>query len=100
MFGLWNASSLFSCQSWQPIRHVLPKISAAGSAPILVVGTVHDPATPYAAAGVLAKTLGTGHLLSSNGQGHTAYGQSSCIDTKVNDYLIDLTVPAAGTLCQ
>jgi hypothetical protein len=83
------------------VRHVLPKITAAGSAPILVVGTVHDPATPYAAAGVLAKTLGTGHLLSWNGEGHTAYGRgSTCIDTKVNDYLIDLSVPPAGTLCQ
>jgi pimeloyl-ACP methyl ester carboxylesterase len=100
MFGLWSASSLFSCQSWQPVRHVLPKITAAGSAPILVVGTVHDPATPYAAAGVLAKTLGTGVLLSWNGQGHTAYdGKSTCIDSKVNDYLVNQTLPAAGTIC-
>jgi pimeloyl-ACP methyl ester carboxylesterase len=100
MFGLWSAGSLFSCQAWQPVRHALPKINAAGSAPILVIGTVHDPATPYAAAGLLAKTLGPGVLLSWDGEGHTAYGgKSTCIDSKVNEYLIDGTVPAAGTMC-
>jgi pimeloyl-ACP methyl ester carboxylesterase len=100
MFGLWSAPSLFSCQVWQPVRHPLPKITAAGSAPILVVGTVHDPATPYAAAGVLAKTLTTGTLLSWDGEGHTAYdGKSSCVDDDVNAYLVEGTLPAVGTVC-
>jgi hypothetical protein len=40
-------------------------------------------------------------LLGWNGDGHTAYGEgSACVDTIVNDYLIDLAVPRSGTVCQ
>jgi len=99
MFGVWAAGSLFSCQAWQPNRHVLPNESAAGSAPILVVGTIHDPATPYVGATNLAKTLTTGQVLTWDGQGHTAYTKSSCIDQKVDSYLVTGTLPAAGTVC-
>jgi pimeloyl-ACP methyl ester carboxylesterase len=99
MFGVWGASSLFSCQSWQPVRHVPPLPSAAGSAPILVVGTIHDPATPYSGAQHLTTVLTTGVLLTWNGQGHTAYLKSDCIDTAVDSYLVNKTLPAAGTVC-
>ncbi len=99
MFGLWNAVSLFSCQAWQPVRHLLPPVSAPGSPPILVVGTVHDPATPYAGALVLSKALGTGVLLTWDGEGHTAYGKSSCIDQKVDAYLVGAAPPPRGTAC-
>ena len=99
MFGAWQASSLFTCQDWQPVRHPLPPPSAAGSAPILVVGTVHDPATPYAGAGDLATALTTGHLLTWNGQGHTAYMFSTCIQKYVDNYLVTTKLPPAGTVC-
>jgi pimeloyl-ACP methyl ester carboxylesterase len=100
MFGLWNAQSLFSCQSWQPNRTVPPTESAVGSAPILVVGGTHDPATPYQGAVNLAKVLTTGEVLTWQGFGHTAYAQgSSCIDAAVNTYLVDAKMPAAGTVC-
>jgi pimeloyl-ACP methyl ester carboxylesterase len=98
-FGLWSAASLFQCQPWPKNRHPIPPETAAGSKPILVVGNLHDPATPYAGAVNLAKTLGTGVLLSWDGEGHTSYGQSDCIDEKVNAYLIDATVPPPNTTC-
>jgi pimeloyl-ACP methyl ester carboxylesterase len=99
MFGIWAAASLFSCQSWQPNRTPVPNPSAVGSAPILVVGSIHDPATPYAGATNLAKTLTTGQVLTWNGEGHTAYGKSECIDSMVDNYLVSATMPAAGTVC-
>ena len=99
MFGVWATGSLFSCQSWQPNRTVVPTQSAVGSAPILVVGTIHDPATPYVGATNLAKTLTTGQVLTWDGQGHTAYGKSACIDTKVDTYLVTTTMPPVGTVC-
>jgi hypothetical protein len=99
MFGLWGAASLFSCQNWQPTRHLLPSPAATGSNPILVVGTIHDPATPYAGAQHLATALTTGVLLTWNGQGHTAYLKSNCIDTKVDNYLVNKTVPPPNTIC-
>ncbi|HEY2042712.1 MAG TPA: alpha/beta hydrolase [Jatrophihabitans sp.] len=98
IFGPNAAASLYSCYGWPDSGHPLPPANAPGAPPILVVGTVHDPATPYAAAGVLAKALGSGVLLSWNGEGHTAYPKTSCVQTKVDSYLVTATVPA-GTSC-
>jgi hypothetical protein len=45
--------------------------------------------------------LATLRVLGWDGDGHTAYGEgSACVDTIVNDYLIDLAVPRSGTVCQ
>jgi pimeloyl-ACP methyl ester carboxylesterase len=99
LFGLWAAPSLLQCQPWPKARHPIPPETAAGSKPILVVGNLHDPATPYAGAVHLTQTLRTGVLLSWDGQGHTSYGQSSCIDAKVNAYLINDAVPPAHLTC-
>ena len=97
IFGKNAAASLYACDNWPPSGHPLPPASAPGAPPILVIGTVHDPATPYAAAGVLAKALGSGVLLSWNGEGHTAYPKTSCIRTKVDSYLITDKLPAGNS---
>jgi pimeloyl-ACP methyl ester carboxylesterase len=99
MFGAWGAAALFQCQSWQPVRHPVPPVTATGAPPILVVGTTHDPATPYAGATHLAAALTTGQVLTWQGQGHTAYTKSTCIDTKVDNYLVTTMMPPAGTVC-
>ena len=98
IFGKNAAAALYSCYGWPPSGHPLPPASAPGAPPILVIGTVHDPATPYAQAGVLAKALGTGIVLTWDGEGHTAYPKTTCIRTKVDDYLITGT-PPAGDSC-
>ncbi len=73
---------------------------AAGAPPILVVGDLHDPATPYPWARALAADLAAGVLLGWNGEGHTSYMQgSSCVDDYVDAYLISLRVPRSGTIC-
>ena len=93
------AASLYSCYSWPRSEHPLPPASAPGAPPILVIGTLHDPATPYAATGVLAKALGSGVVLTWNGEGHTAYPKTTCITSKVDSYLVTATPPAAGDSC-
>ena len=72
---------------------------ARGAPPILVIGTTGDPATPYAWAVTLARELTSGVLLTRNGEGHTAYGRSSCVTGLVDTYLLTLAVPKAGTVC-
>jgi pimeloyl-ACP methyl ester carboxylesterase len=100
MFGVWAAASLFNCQQWQPDRTPVPLPTAATPHKVLVVGNLHDPATPYQGAKDLARTMGNAQLLTWDGEGHTSFLEgSSCIDTQVEDYLIDGTVPAAGTTC-
>jgi pimeloyl-ACP methyl ester carboxylesterase len=100
LFGapiLWGS---LACAYWPVPSSPLPTLRAAGARPILVVGTTRDPATPYRWAQALTRDLASGVLLGWNGDGHTAYGQgSACVDAIVNDYLIDLTVPRSGVVC-
>lgn len=94
IFGKSSAASLYACFGWPPSRHSLPPANAPGAPPVLIVGTVHDPATPFQATSALASAIGSGVVLSWDGEGHTAYLSSPCIETKVNSYLITATVPA------
>ncbi|MBO0870486.1 MAG: alpha/beta hydrolase, partial [Micromonosporaceae bacterium] len=47
----------------------------------------------------LANMLGNSTVVTWQGEGHTAYPQTSCIRATIDAYLIKLTVPAAGTTC-
>ncbi|GAB3013960.1 proteinase [Nocardioides flavus (ex Wang et al. 2016)] len=75
-------------------------IRAEGAAPILVLGTSRDPATPLVWAQALAAQLDSGVLVERDGDGHTAYNSdNACIDAIVEDYLLEGTVPDDGTTC-
>ena len=75
--------------------------STTTTAPILVVGTTYDPATPYAWSQALSRQLPTSALLTYVGDGHTAFGGNSrCIDDAVTGYLLSGNLPAAGTVCR
>ncbi|MCU1414523.1 MAG: peptidase [Microbacteriaceae bacterium] len=90
-----------ACQNW-PYKSVLhpEKIAAKGAAPIMVVGTTNDPATPYTGAQSLASQLDSGFLVTRTGEGHTAYGSgNACIDSTVDTYLVKGTVPAKDPQC-
>jgi len=94
----WGA---LSCAEW-PLKAVMPreKLTAKGAAPILVLGTVDDPATPYEWAKSLASQLSSGRLLTWQGTVHTAYHQGSdCVDTKVEKYMLTGVLPPVGTRC-
>ncbi|MEV7601423.1 alpha/beta hydrolase [Kitasatospora sp. NPDC089797] len=75
-------------------------VRAEGAAPILVVGTTGDPATPYASAEKLAQGFAKATLLTRVGEGHAAFGKgNTCIDRAMEAYLTDGTMPAEGTRC-
>ena len=99
LFGSSLALGLLACQQWAAPRQPPPAVRAAGAPPLLVIGTVNDPATPYASARVLARTLATGRLLTWRGEGHTAYPKTRCITAAVNAYLISLRLPRTGATC-
>jgi pimeloyl-ACP methyl ester carboxylesterase len=90
----------YVCALWPvpPVEQAHP-VSAPGAPPILVIGTTHDPATPYSWAQALASQLG-GVLLTREGSGHTAYlSGNGCIVRDVDAYVLSLQTPAAGTTC-
>jgi pimeloyl-ACP methyl ester carboxylesterase len=91
------------CHDW-PVagQHDTPEVSAPGADPVLVVGNTGDPATPYEGARRMADELGrgVGVELTWKGEGHGAYGSGSdCVDSTVNSYLLDGTVPKDGKVC-
>ena len=38
-------------------------------------------------------------LITREGEGHTGYADSACVQDAVDDYLIELTVPNEGVTC-
>jgi pimeloyl-ACP methyl ester carboxylesterase len=99
LFGAPLAVGMLTCAVWPGGHDPYPTGPATGSAPILVVGTTGDPATPYAQAPALANMLGVGRLLTWEGEGHTAYPQTGCVTQAVDAYLLNLTVPPEGKRC-
>ncbi len=100
-FGAAIAFSSLTCAFWpvKPVEQPHP-VHAKGAPPILVVGTTHDPATPYVWAQALAHQLDSGVLLTYEGDGHTAYGRGDpCIDNAVNKYLLSRAPPPQGKRC-
>ncbi|MFE0417318.1 alpha/beta hydrolase [Streptomyces tendae] len=101
VFGEGLAWSSLNCAYW-PVKPTGEphRIEAAGATPIVVVGTTRDPATPYRWAEALSDQLSSGHLLTYEGDGHTAYGRgSTCIDSAINTYLLRGTAPEDGKRC-
>jgi len=90
------------CANWpHQFEGELGPVSGAGAAPILVVGTTGDPATPYQWAEALAEQLESGVLLTYVGEGHIAYDEGNpCIVDVVDAYFLSGTVPVDGLVCQ
>jgi pimeloyl-ACP methyl ester carboxylesterase len=102
VFGRSLAWGALACTDW-PIKptNPLPKITAEGAPPILVLGTTRDPATPYEWAQALASQLSSGVLVTRDGDGHTAYNSGNeCITDAVDAFFTAGTVPEKGLTCR
>jgi pimeloyl-ACP methyl ester carboxylesterase len=100
LFGAPLAMTLLACTAWPSGLHdPFPVGEAKGAPPILVIGTTGDPATPYRSTQVLADALGEATVLTWEGEGHTAYPQTRCVRQAVNPYLLEGSLPDAGTVC-
>lgn len=102
-WGRWIAAAPLGCDVRLPrptAAEVLGDVRTTGAPPVLVVGTTDDPVTPFAGAQDMATRLGGSVLLTARGTQHAAYAKgNACVDDAVDAYLIDLTLPAPGTVC-
>ncbi|MFD0685906.1 alpha/beta hydrolase [Actinomadura fibrosa] len=98
-FVVWGG---LPCVYWPVQTKQQPAaVTAKGAKPIVVIGTLRDPATPYKWAQSLASQLSSGVLLTLDGDGHTAYLQGNACITKATDsYLVNATPPKDGTVCR
>jgi hypothetical protein len=101
-FGsIWTYDSQ-ACATW-PVRDTdryTGPFNRHLSARVLVIGNIFDPATRYQNAAIVARETPGARLLTLNGWGHNSLGKSSCVNGFVAQYLIDGSLPAAGTVCQ
>jgi pimeloyl-ACP methyl ester carboxylesterase len=99
-FGPAEAWGTIGCNYWPvPATGKVGPIQLSEALPILVVGSTHDPATPYAWAQALTSQLNGSELLTRTGDGHTGYFSSTCVQTWVDGYLSTGARPPAGTVC-
>ncbi|KJS52869.1 peptidase [Streptomyces rubellomurinus subsp. indigoferus] len=103
VFGEFTAWGLTGCTGW-PVAGKTdhPEVAAPGAAPILVVGTTGDPATPVEGARAMAQQLGAGVgvTVTLQGEGHGGYNTGNpCLKQTVDGYLLDGRAPADGTVC-
>jgi pimeloyl-ACP methyl ester carboxylesterase len=70
------------------------------SAPVLIVGNIYDPATPISGARRLNGLFGGSRLLTLNGWGHGALGESACTKKSMQRYLVRRVLPIQGKVCK
>jgi hypothetical protein len=100
-FGASTAWLGLPCTFWPlPSQGKVGAIPAPHAPPVLVVGALHDPATPYEWALSVSTAMKTARLLTVDGTSHTSYARGNgCVDQTVDHYLVDLTLPGRGARC-
>jgi pimeloyl-ACP methyl ester carboxylesterase len=103
LLGSYIGSTMLGCDPRlprPPASEQVGDVRVAEVAPILVVGTTRDPATPFAGAQDLVTRLAGSRLLTFDSTEHAAYSKNACIDRAVNGYLLRGTLPQEGTFCR
>jgi pimeloyl-ACP methyl ester carboxylesterase len=101
--GAYATDVPFGCDPRLPQpteSEVLGDVRVAGTAPVLVVGTTGDPATPYAGAKDMVQRIEGSRLLTFVSTEHTAYTKNDCINNAVDRYLVSGQLPDVGTRCK
>ena len=102
IFGPYIAFSGLYCQFLpQPTSQRAPNtLTEIKTAPIIVIGTIRDPATPYSWSVSLAKIFTGSRLISLNADGHTGHGRgSACVDDAVDEFLLTGRLPTINLSC-
>ncbi|MFE3224487.1 alpha/beta hydrolase [Nocardia sp. NPDC059228] len=100
-FGRLGVFDAMTCAYW-PQTAVRPYLGPwdRPTAPILVINSRNDPATPLAGAAAGAAELSDARLLVVEGAGHSSmYVRSTCSEAAKRDYLIAGTLPADRATC-
>ena len=88
------------CHGWgHTSRTEAVDVDVEATNPMLVIGILHDPQTPYPWSKALVSKIRNSHLLSVDMYGHGATGSNACTSAKVSDYLVNGTPPSDGEIC-
>jgi pimeloyl-ACP methyl ester carboxylesterase len=71
-----------------------------GLAPIVLISTTGDPATPYQNGVDVAHAIPGAKLITYRGEGHTVFANGvACVDDAVTSYLVEAKAPSADLTC-
>ncbi|GAB3889472.1 hypothetical protein GCM10029964_059180 [Kibdelosporangium lantanae] len=92
--GAWPLGQV--CMFWTAPPRPLPTMDGKGVPPVLMLQSTHDPATPVEGARRAHDAFAGSRMVTVTGEGdHGLYGYGNqALDTLVNGYLVDGTVPA------
>lgn len=89
VFGPLFAWDELTCSVWpDPPTRVPTVVNGNGAPPIMLIGTVNDPATPYKWAQDVASHLKSRYFVTWQGSSHVAYYYSSCVRSYVESYFL------------
>ncbi|TRY18544.1 alpha/beta fold hydrolase [Tessaracoccus rhinocerotis] len=95
-----NSGMDLVCETWTADSAPPLKLTGQGAAPLLVIGTTGDSATPYEHAVAMAEQLDSGVLVTLDGAGHgSATGDNECLQDVLTAFYEDGTVPDEGVTC-
>ena len=99
IFGPYLGYSGLTCQ-YLPKSKPVTITSITTNAPIMIIGTTRDPATPYQWAIALQKIITNSQLLTLVGDGHTGHNRgSACIDNAVDNFYLKGVLPPKNKRC-
>jgi pimeloyl-ACP methyl ester carboxylesterase len=99
LFGPFAVATASLCAQWPAPDEPLGRLSGAGAAPILVIGSVRSATRPFAEARSVAGQLASAVLVSWQSGSTGAYLGSRCVQSAVDAYLLSGAAPDRGTLC-
>jgi len=99
MFGEFLVGMTALCSSWPVPEKPLAAVRGGGAPPVLVLGAVDDPVSPYAGVQAVVAQLASAQLLSWQNSDHGSYPRTDCVTGAVDAYLLSSVVPDTGLIC-
>ncbi|MDT0330373.1 alpha/beta hydrolase [Nocardiopsis lambiniae] len=101
LFGADAVWEHLPCAHWGHAERPPTGFTAPDAPPVVIIGTVGDPVTPYAWSRDLADRLDHAVLITYEGGGHTLYGSGRvpCVEEPVDHYLLTGEPPPDGSRC-
>ncbi|MFC5723470.1 alpha/beta hydrolase [Streptomyces gamaensis] len=89
-----------ACAAWPQSSAPQIKVTGKGLPPVLMLNSLHDPATYYEGAVRAHRALRGSRLVTVTGGDHGVYRRgSACVERVVNDYLLEGKVPERDLTC-
>lgn len=89
------------CAAWPHSRAPRVEVTGRGLPPLLMLNSLHDPATYYEGAVRAHRGTAGSRLITVGGGDHGVYqSHNACVDAYVEGFLVDGRIPAADAWCE